>query len=141
MKIEEPTGMVGTGRKTLHALFVVQLTFTVFSVLAWPDACLCGQACRPCLFEEVQKQEKVSYHKRCHRDQCKTCNVETVTLFDARELFTRDYRQEQCGPAYSLIVSINSLLNDPTTDPLNTVNSRQTGHSTSHYLQNCSLLL
>ena len=132
--------MVGTGRKLLQALIALQLSLTIFSVLALPDACLCGKACRSFLHDEVEKEKRGAYHERCRKGECESCKIETVIAFDAGELYTRDYRQEHKLTLDSVIVSINSLYDNPVVARLNEVNSPRKGHPTSYYLQNCSLL-
>ena len=132
--------MFGKGRKIFHALIILQLNLTFFGMLARPDVCFCGHACGPCCNEEVEKEEKVTYHKRCREGECKTCNFERMINFDTCELYTRDPNQEHHVTLDSVFVSIDSLHINPTVDRLNAVTSRLTGHPTLHYLENCSLL-
>ena len=132
--------MVGKGRKILRALIALQLGLTIFSVLARPEACLCDQACRSFLHDEVEKEKRGAYHEHCHKGDCESCGIETVITFNARELCTRDNRQEHKLTLDTVIVSINSLHDNPIVDRFNEVNSARKGHPTSYYLQNCSLL-
>lgn len=131
--------MIKVTQKVFHILLSLHLCLTICGMSARPDVCFCGEACAHFLYDQ-QPENTLPYHKRCHRSDCKTCNVEKGTDLDLRAPRTAAYSKKCCDFQQIAITHTDGLFGDYAFSQFDSIYSVARCDPPLIYLQNCSFL-